>query len=110
MDEKRTQFDYLLNAFERASQSDRPADLDYAGKRRALYAYVRDLEKRAAPSPAADAVSEAALVEALKAIFQYGADTLSGRGDGGPDGRDWYRVAVLEMTRRAQAALAARGK
>jgi hypothetical protein len=39
-----TQFDYLLNAFERASQSDKPADLDYAGKRKALYAYVRGLE------------------------------------------------------------------
>lgn len=39
-----TQFDYLLNAFEQASQSDKPADLDYAGKRKALYAYVRGLE------------------------------------------------------------------
>jgi hypothetical protein len=43
-----TQFDYLLNAFEQASQSDSPADHDYAGKRRALFAYVRDLEARAA--------------------------------------------------------------
>lgn len=52
MSDARTQFDYLLNAFEQASQSDRPADLDYAGKRRALYAYVRDLEKRADAPPA----------------------------------------------------------
>lgn len=52
MNKARTQFDYLLNAFEQASQSDRPADLDYAGKRRALYAYVRDLEKRADAPPA----------------------------------------------------------
>jgi hypothetical protein len=42
----KTQFDYLLNAFERASQSEKPADLDYAGKRKALYAYVRDLESK----------------------------------------------------------------
>jgi hypothetical protein len=43
-----TQFDYLLNAFEAASQDDAPADVGYAGKRKALFAYVRDLERRAA--------------------------------------------------------------
>lgn len=43
----KTQFDYLLNAFEQASQSEKPADLDYEGKRKALYAYVRGLEGKA---------------------------------------------------------------
>ncbi|MBA1366795.1 hypothetical protein [Burkholderia gladioli] len=48
------------------------------------------------------------LVEALQAIAQYGSDTLSGRIDG-PDDREWQREAVLEMTRRARAALAKAG-
>ncbi|WP_186145968.1 hypothetical protein [Burkholderia gladioli] len=48
------------------------------------------------------------LVEALQSIAQYGSDTLSGRTDG-PDDRDWQREAVLEMTRRARAALAKAG-
>lgn len=42
---------------------------------------------------------------ALEAIQQYGSDTLSGRADG-PDDREWQRAAVLEMTKRADAALA----
>ena len=44
------------------------------------------------------------LVEALQSIRQYGSDTLSGRADG-PDDRQWQRESVLEMTRRARAAL-----
>ena len=40
----RTQFDYLLNAFEEASQSDDPGEHDYGAKREALFKYVRDLE------------------------------------------------------------------
>lgn len=39
-----THFDYLLNAFEQASQADNPAKEGYAEKRRALIAYVRELE------------------------------------------------------------------
>jgi hypothetical protein len=46
----------------------------------------------------------ARLRDALESIFQYGADTLSGRIDG-PDDRAWQRAAVLEMTRRARTAL-----
>jgi len=42
---------------------------------------------------------------ALKAIRQYGLDTLSGRADGGADNREWQRAAVVEMVRRAQTAL-----
>lgn len=54
---ERTQFDYLLNALEAASQSDKPAEHGYGDKRKALYAYVRDLERQAslaqeAPAPA----------------------------------------------------------
>jgi hypothetical protein len=40
-----TKFDYLLNAFERASQHAEPASQDYVGKRRELFAYVRQLEQ-----------------------------------------------------------------
>jgi hypothetical protein len=43
-----TQFDYLLKAFEQASKAKRPADHGYQDKRRALYAYVRNLEAIAA--------------------------------------------------------------
>ena len=44
-----TQFDYLLNAFEHASQATRPAAEGYADKRKALFAYVRGLEAAAPP-------------------------------------------------------------
>lgn len=47
-----TQFDYLLNAFEQASQSDNPAANDYGKKRGALLAHVRALEAAAAPQAA----------------------------------------------------------
>lgn len=51
------------------------------------------------------------LIDALEGIFQYGSDTLSGRADGLPDDRAWQRAAVVEMTKRARAALAkARGE
>ena len=39
-----THCDHLLNAFEQASQADNPAKEGYAEKRRALLAYVRELE------------------------------------------------------------------
>ena len=39
-----TYFDHLLNAFEQASQADNPAKEGYAGMRRAVLAYVRELE------------------------------------------------------------------
>lgn len=42
-----TEFDYLLNSFEQASQADKPAEHGYGDKRRALYAYVRKLEAAA---------------------------------------------------------------
>ena len=47
----------------------------------------------------------ARLRDALSAVFQYGSDTLSGP-VGEPDDRKWQRAGVLEMTRRARAALA----
>lgn len=55
MAETLTQFDYLLNAFEQASQADKPAEHDYGSKRRALYAYVRELERKASEVEAARA-------------------------------------------------------
>jgi len=42
----RTQFDYLLNAFEEASQSSDPDEHGYGAKREALFEYVRALENR----------------------------------------------------------------
>lgn len=51
------------------------------------------------------AAENEALLEALKAVYRYGADTLSGRADGGPDDRAWQREAVAEMTKRARAAI-----
>ena len=57
----------------------------------------------------ADIANPAAIpevVEALKAMGQYGSDTLSGRADGGLDDREWQRDAVIEMTKRARTALA----
>lgn len=42
-----TTFDYLLNAFEQASQSDKPAENGYGEKRKALFAHVRSLEAKA---------------------------------------------------------------
>jgi hypothetical protein len=44
-EEKRTQFDYLLNAVDLALQHADPASQDYAGKRKALFRYVRELER-----------------------------------------------------------------
>jgi hypothetical protein len=43
-----TQFDYLLNAMERAGQEKAPAEHGYAEKRLALFAYVRALEAQQA--------------------------------------------------------------
>lgn len=53
-DEKNTQFNYLLNAFERASQADRPVDHGYRQKREALIAHVRELERKATAYDAAE--------------------------------------------------------
>lgn len=47
MADTNTQFDYLLNAFEQASQADEPAKEGYGEKRRALLAHVRELEANA---------------------------------------------------------------
>jgi hypothetical protein len=47
-EEKNTLFNYLLNAMEHASQEKNPAKAGYAGKRKALLAHVRELERKAA--------------------------------------------------------------
>lgn len=47
-DEKNTKFDYMLNVMERAGQEKYPAKAGYAGKRKALLAHVRELERKAA--------------------------------------------------------------
>lgn len=41
------QFHYLLNAFERAAQADRPIDAGYAKKRKALIEHLTALNKDA---------------------------------------------------------------
>jgi hypothetical protein len=51
--EPRTQFDYLLNAMTHAAQEAHPAKAGYAGKRKALFDYVRELERKAALDDAA---------------------------------------------------------
>jgi hypothetical protein len=48
----------------------------------------------------------AMLRDVMDSIRVYGQDTLSGRADG-PDDREWQRAGVLEMTKRAHAALTA---
>ena len=52
-EEQRTQFDYLLNAMEHAAHEAHPARAGYAGKRKALFSYVRELERKAALHDAA---------------------------------------------------------
>jgi hypothetical protein len=47
-DQQRTEFDYLLNSMEHAAREAHPAKAGYAGKRKALFAYVRELERKAA--------------------------------------------------------------
>lgn len=47
-EEKNTQFNYLLNAMEHAAREAHPAKAGYAGKRKALMAHVRELERDAA--------------------------------------------------------------
>jgi hypothetical protein len=45
--DENTEFNYLLNAMERAGQEAHPAKAGYAGKRKALLAHVRELERDA---------------------------------------------------------------
>ena len=45
MDDKLSQFDYLLNAMENAAAQEVPAKHEYAAKRQAVLAYVRRLEQ-----------------------------------------------------------------
>lgn len=52
-EEKNTQFNYLLNAVEHAGREAHPAKAGYAGKRKALLAHVRELERKAAEAEAA---------------------------------------------------------
>lgn len=57
--DERTQFDYLLNAMEHAAREAHPAKAGYAGKRKALFAYVRDLERRVGLSTAVELLEDA---------------------------------------------------
>lgn len=47
MADELTKFDYLLNAVDHAAAQKNPADHDYRGKREALFAHVRELERLA---------------------------------------------------------------
>jgi len=69
-DEKLTQFDYLLNAFECAAQNHEPYLEGYHAKRVALFAYVRDLEarSRSASAPAAEPAWQPAMGERVKIV------------------------------------------
>lgn len=71
-------------------------DIDYAVVEQRVLAHAYE-DRLCAAAPE--------LLEALKSIAQYGADTLSGPVDG-PDDRKWQSDGVLEMTKRARAAIA----
>jgi hypothetical protein len=67
-------FEYLLNAFEHASQSKTPAENGYADKRSALFSYVAALQSTVteASEPPTDPVTDfrQALDRAAYALFQ----------------------------------------
>jgi hypothetical protein len=74
-----SQFIYLLNAFEGASQDDAPADVGYAEKRKAVLDYVAKLEadaQRYVPREATPAMIEAA--RAFRVNLQFGNQGISG--------------------------------
>lgn len=50
MDEARTEFDYLLNRYTRAAQAEKPAAENFREHTLALFAYVRDLERKVSVS------------------------------------------------------------
>ena len=54
MTDERTKFDYLLNAYDEASRHANPASQQYAEKRKALFEYVRGLERIALARGSAD--------------------------------------------------------
>lgn len=64
-------------------------------------------EQYIAERKACDALraENARMRESLDAIWQYGSDTLSGPTGDVPNDRIWHRQGVVEMTRRAFAAL-----
>jgi hypothetical protein len=76
---KLTQFDFLLNALEDAVRSHRPLEMNYAEKRRLLFAYVRALEARDA-APQVDGVPSPVTFELLEML--------------GEGGRTYYRVSM----------------
>jgi hypothetical protein len=79
--------------------------------RRNLKARERAILLRDSLTSLAQAENEdAALLDVLRSIWRYGADTLSGRADGGPDDREWQRGVVVEMTKRAGDAIRAARK
>lgn len=77
---------------------------NYAADHR--YALAVDDLNTNAPADIATLLAEVRRLRgALEGVRVYGSDTLSGRADGGADDREWQREAVLEMTKRARAAL-----
>jgi hypothetical protein len=67
MSDDRT-FEYLLNAFEHASQAERPSDLQYAEKRKALFAHESALRARVAELEAWAEKAEVAMVAAERLV------------------------------------------
>lgn len=57
-DRQLTKFDYLLNSYTAAAQHEKPATQNFKTHHDALYAYVRDLERRAAPAPGGEVTIE----------------------------------------------------
>jgi hypothetical protein len=89
-------YDHTDDGFETANDGDFVSYDDYA----ALLARAEQAEARVAE-----------LEGALDAVYQYGSDTITGpstdpRGSAPvPADTSWYRLGVIEMTRRARAAL-----
>jgi hypothetical protein len=94
-----TEFDYMLNRLELASKAETPADHGYKMHRDALFAYVRDLERRA-PQP-----DRALLVQAAEALTLL-TDAFCSDDYGTREGRDRGRKALI-CARAAIAALSA---
>lgn len=85
-----TEFDYLLNRVEHASQADSPAEHGYNMHRKALYAYVRDLEQRAA--------QQAAMWQALCEMVERFEPNAWGSADNRRDALENARAAIAALS------------
>lgn len=96
MADENTTFNYLLNAMERAGQEAHPAKAGYAGKRKALLAHVRKLERKAALADELDQLWNVLVNRAEQTVFRIPGESefdliqraMQGRRTGGVGGTD----------------------